>query len=70
MTNSSEYNRTENGFVFQRMTEGFNNNPLTSKITLHTKHKGSIPDWDFRDDPLLEYFCKEGDILFWRPVYK
>jgi len=57
-TNSSEYNRTESGFAFQRMTEGFNNNPLTSKITLHTKHKGSIPDWNFRMIPYWNAFAK------------
>ena len=40
-TNSSKYNRTENGIVLQRISEGFNNSPLTSKITLHTKTKGN-----------------------------
>jgi hypothetical protein len=57
-TNTSAYNRTESGFAFQRMTEGFNNNPLTSKITLHTKHKGSIPDWNFRMIPYWNAFAK------------
>lgn len=57
-TNSSEYQRTENGFVFQRMTEGFNNSPLTSKITLHTKHKGAIPDWSFKMIPYWNTFAK------------
>jgi len=57
-TNSSEYNRTENGFAFQRMTEGFNNNILTSKITLHTNHKGSIPDWKLKMIPYWNIFAK------------
>jgi len=57
-TNSSEYNRTENGFVFQRMTEGFNQSPLTSKITLHTKHKGSIQPENLKMIPYWNTFAK------------
>ena len=44
-TNSSKSQRTESGFALQRMTEGFNNNPLTSKITFHIKHQGAISEW-------------------------
>lgn len=44
-TNSSKFQRTESGFAFQRMTEGFNNSPLTSKITAHIKHQGSVSSW-------------------------
>ena len=57
-TNTTSYNRTEGGFAFQRMTEGFNNNPLTSKITLHAKHKGSLPDWNLRMIPYWNLFSK------------
>ena len=57
-TNSSNYQRTENGFAWQRMTEGFNNNLLTSKITIHTKRKGSVADWDMKIIPFWNYFAK------------
>jgi len=57
-TNSSKFQRTESGFVFQRMTEGFNNNPLTSKIIFHIKHQGSIPDWSSNMMPYWNAFAK------------
>jgi len=44
-TSSSQSKRTETGFSFQRMTEGFNNSLLTSKIIFHIKHQGSISPW-------------------------
>ena len=40
------------------MTEGFNNNPLTSKIILHAKQKGSLPDWNLRMIPYWNVFSK------------
>tara|TARA_B110000879_G_scaffold207690_1_gene291840 strand:+ start:30 stop:1256 length:1227 start_codon:yes stop_codon:yes gene_type:complete len=57
-TNSSKFKRTESGIAFQRMTEGFNNNPLTSKITLHTKHQGSTPAWNSEMIPYWNAFAK------------
>tara|TARA_B110000240_G_scaffold5071_1_gene5686 strand:+ start:228 stop:761 length:534 start_codon:yes stop_codon:yes gene_type:complete len=40
------------------MTEEFNNNPLTSKITLHTKHQGSTPAWNSEMIPYWNAFAK------------
>ena len=57
-TNNSKFQRTESGFVFQRMTEGFNNNPLTSKIIYHIKHQGSIQDWSSNMIPYWNAFAK------------
>ena len=57
-TNSSQFNKTENGFVLQRMTEGFNNRTLTSKITLHTNHKGSTPNKKLKSIPFWNTFAK------------
>lgn len=57
-TNSSGYNITESGFAFQRMTEGFNNNPLTSRITLHINHKESLPDWKLKMIPFWNISAK------------
>ena len=67
-SNVSDYQKTELGFAFQRMTEGFNNNPLTSKITIHAKYKGSISDWNLKTIPYWNIFMKrelyyEGDPL-------
>lgn len=57
-TNISDYQKTDFGFAWQRMTEGFNNNALTSKITIHAKHKGAISDWNIKMIPYWNTFIK------------
>ena len=57
-TKSSAYHRTESGAAYQRMTEGFTNSPLTSKITIHTKHKGAISSWKMKMIPFWNTFAK------------
>ena len=47
-TNTTKYNKTESGLAIQRMSEGFNNNTLTSKIILHSNHKGSFNTWNIK----------------------
>jgi len=57
-TSSSSYQKTEGGFAYQRMTEGFTNSPLTSKVTFHTKYKGVISEQNLKVVPYWNTFAK------------